>query len=188
MEDALHAGSHLWRTSTETPSWWQTPQAVAFHIFMESSARGDLHFVPIAKTCTSCSQSHPGEERQMGQPHSQTTRGSHPQDHIGCKCYKTKCSRPPWMWWKMNPSSASLLISTLNSCTGVRSRLRKLQKVAQWVLWSQGRETFGGLLTTCWTIHCLADFSANGNNHRPATLMWLLPRFLESDNFVTQFL
>lgn len=53
-------------------------KAVAFHIFMENSARGDVHFVPIAKTCTSCSQPHPGEEGQMGQPHAQTTRGSQP--------------------------------------------------------------------------------------------------------------
>lgn len=31
----------------------------------------------VAKTRTSC-QSHPGEEGQMGQPHSQTTRGPQP--------------------------------------------------------------------------------------------------------------
>lgn len=92
------------------------------------------------------------------------------------------------MWWKMDTSSASLLISTLNSYTGVRSRLRRLQMVAQWVLCSQGRETFGGLLSIWWTINSLVYFPANGNNCRPMMVMCFLPLFLESDNFVTQFL
>lgn len=101
-----------------------------------------------------------------------------PQDHTGCKCHKTKCCKPHGIQWKMNASSASLLISTLNSYTGVRSRLRKLQMVAQWVLCSQGRKTFGGPLPIWWMINYLVYFPANWNNYRPIMLMCFLPRFL----------
>lgn len=145
--------------------------------WMEIFARADLrnnyqdiHELPVSNILVG--------KNKWASPTPKHPEDSNPQDHTGCKCYKTKCSRPLGIWWKINASSASLIISTLNSYTGVRSLLRTLQKVAQWVLCSQGRKTFGGLLTICWIINYLIVFSANENNHRPIMLIWLLLDFL----------
>lgn len=67
----------------------------------------------------------------MGQPHSQTTRGSQPPRPHRLQVLQDQMLQTSWDMVKDESSPASLLISTLNSYAGVRSRLSKLQKVAQ---------------------------------------------------------
>lgn len=97
---------------------------------MEIFAQGDLHNncqetykLPVSNTLV-------GKDKWVS-PTPRHPEDPNPQAHTGCECYKTKCSRRLGRWGKMNASSASLLVSTLNSYTGVRSHLRTLQKVAQ---------------------------------------------------------
>lgn len=79
-----HGGKHL-RLWHSTSSWKALLEETCTSYRLPRPVRAAVSHILVRKD-------------KWGSPIPKQPEEPHPQDHIGCKCYKTKCSRPPWMW------------------------------------------------------------------------------------------
>lgn len=117
----------------------------------------------------------------MGQPHSQTPRGSQLPRPQRLQALQDQMLQIPWDMMEDEYLICLFLLALWTHAVGGDHVWGNCKR------WHN--ECFAPRKEDIWwTINYLLHFATNEKNHRLILLMWLLPRVLECNNFAIQFL